>query len=231
MVQLTKDRHQLIRTIPIDGKAPQVDIFNDRRAAMTLPTPNNPGYYCIFGLKDVVTHRDKMPLEMLAEGKTKDRNKLFRALTKNMRELYCTHVYTDCSKEFQSSEIEFGRFIQRMGIKDVGLFDASEFEGFEASFGAFNAAMAPLDERGRTGMIKAPGLQRNPALDPNKKYSGECELSKELSRFQPDDIKSKPWQEFPALNAFNHLIMSYVISPYSRPTKHYTQKRHEGYGG
>lgn len=41
----------------------------------------------------------------------------------------------------------------------------------------------------------------------------------------------KPQVRFPAVNAFNHIIMSYVLSPWEKPFKQQESMQTEGYGG
>ena len=218
------DEHRLCRQADRKGQSPQVDVFTDRRAGMSFPTVNSPGYYSIWGLKDVVTHRDKLPLELLSEGimeKTEDnrmtdQTSFFTHLCRNMRVMECKYVYADCSREFQSNEIEFGKYVNRMGVRNLGLYDASEFDGFKSSYAGFESARAPLDEYGRKGLLK---------------YDPQSELGKEMRIIVPDDFSSsKPWEKFPAINAFNHVIMSYVISPFVKPQKNSARGRREGYG-
>lgn len=228
------DDFRLCREVPRKGKSPQVHIFLERRAAMTFPTVHNPGYYCVFGLKEIITHRDKRPLEMLAEGKSNDQTKLFQGLITAMRTLHCTHVYADCSKEFQSGEIEFDHYCARVAAKGVELYDASEFEGFDNIYATFNAANAPLDEMGRKGLIRVPGMFKKWGDQKTGRFEGDSILAEEfrvLSKVLETNKESKPWFDYPAINAFNHIIMSYVISPYQRPEKQTTTRRSEGYGG
>lgn len=211
------DGYRLCRKRPVKGRAPVIDIYNDRRAGMTFPGANHPGYFCIFGLKDVVTHRDKLPLELLAEGEFEDQTQLFAAACRYMRMMRCSYLYADCSLEFQSSEVEFDKYVRRNSVKNVGLFDASEFEGFKSSYAGFEAARAPLDEYGRKGLLK---------------IHSKTQLKRELRSIQADDFRTgRPWESFPAINAFNHIIMSYVISPWQRPAKEYSNSDSEGYCG
>lgn len=202
--------------VQVVGKAPILHVYNDRRCAMTFPTSGNPGYFCLFGLKDVVTHRDKLPLQLLSEHSSKDQEKLFDHLVNTMRRYNCGTVYADCSKDFLSSEIEFGRFIQARGIRFVGLFDASEFEGFNTTYAGFEAARAPIDEYGRKGMLDIPESST---------------LRRELRSMLNFDMNDKPQVRFPAVNAFNHIIMSYVLSPWEKPFKQQESMQTEGYGG
>ncbi len=211
------DRHCLCRKVERKGKSPLIDVFQDRRAGLTFPSVNNPGYFCIFGLQQVITHRDKRPLELLAEGSFEDQAQLFASLTRHMRMMQCTHVYADCSKTFQSNEVEFEKYIRRNGVHNIGLFDASEFEGFESSYAGFEAARAPMDEHGKKGLLK---------------IHTKSQLRGELRVIDADDFtSSKPWEKYPAVNAFNHIIMSYVISPWVKPDKEYFNQQREGYGG
>jgi len=145
-----------------------------------------------------------------------DQTSFFTHLCRNMSTLCCSYVYADCSREFQSNEIEFGKYVRRMGVRDIGLFDASEFEGFKSGYAGFEAARAPLDEYGKKGLLNI-----------NK----QSELGRELRTITPDDMSSsKPWESFPAINAFNNIIMSYVISPFVKPQKkNSNQFRGEGY--
>lgn len=226
-----KDRHILCRKVERKGKAPIIDMFNDRRAAMTFPTANNDGYYCIFGLKKVVTHRDKLPLEMIAEGRFESQRELFNSLIKNMVLLGCEFVYADCSKAYESAEIEFEKALQRLNCKTVGMYDASEFEGFETSYANFDAVHAPLDEYGRKGLLKIPGAFKVWGKPEKGRWAGTCELTRDLQSVGKEDVRSsKPWEDYPAANAFNHLIMSYVISPWSKPVKSGGWEGLEGYG-
>lgn len=184
---------------------------------MTFPGPRHDGYFCVFGLQDVVTHRDKLPLVLLAEGSYSDQTKLYAAACNCLRMMRCNYLYADCSQEFESSEVEFGKYVQRNNVKGVGLFDASEFEGFKSSYAGFEAARAPLDEQGRRGLIK---------------IAKKTQLMSELKSIQADDYhEGRPWEKFPAINALNHIIMSYVISPWRKPEKQYSSSDSEGYGG
>lgn len=211
------DNYRLCKQTESAGQAPIVDVYNDRRAGMTFPTKNTPGYFCLFGLKDVITHRDKLPLELLAEESFKDQDQLFISLCRNMGLMRCQYVYADCSLEFQGSEIEFEKYISRSGIKNISMWDASEFDGFKSSYAGFDAARAPIDEYGRKGLLK---------------INSASVLGRELHIVVPDDYTAqKPWEKLPAINAFNHIIMSYVISPWCKPEDDYNPNRQEGYGG
>jgi hypothetical protein len=192
-------------------------VFEDRRAGLTFPTVKSPGYFCIFGLQSVVTHRDKRPLELLAEGSFTDQDKFFASLTRHMRLMRCPVVYGDCSKAFQSNEVEFEKYVNRNGVRNINLYDASEFDGFESSYAGFEAARAPMDEHGKKGLLD---------------ISEKSQLREELRAIDEDDFKlQKPWEKFPAVNAFNHVIMSYVISPWVKPEREYFNNQSEGYGG
>lgn len=212
------DDYRLCRKYTRVGKAPRIDIFSDRRAAMTFPGAGHDGYFCVFGLQDAVAHRDRVPLELLAEGSFKDQDKMFEAVAANMRMMGCQAVYADCSLEFRGSEIAFGKFIVRNSVKNVGLYDASEFDGFKTSHASFEAARAPLDEHGRNGMLK---------------INQKSQLMSDLQIIQEDDYGTgRAWEKFPALNAFNHIMMSYITSPWEKPTKNNGMNgSFEGYGG
>lgn len=201
------------------GKSPVIDIFNDRRAALTWPGPKNDGYFCIFGLQDVVTHRDKAPLVLMVEGSFKDQDQMFSSIITHMRSLDCSKLYGDCSQEFRNNEIAFDRFVRRWNAKGIGLYDTSEFDGYKSSYGGFKAARAPIDEHGRDGLLK---------IHPN------TQLASDLQVIQDDDYGvGYTWERFPALNAFNYIIMSYVISPWEKPERTWQSghMRSEGYGG
>lgn len=198
------------------GHAPGLQVYLDRRCAMTFPTANNPGYFCLFGLKDVVTHRDKLPLKLLAEAQSPDQDRLFEKLVMACRKMNCPYVYADCDKDFRSSEVEFGRFLQRKNIRFMSLYDASEFEGFNSTYAGFEAARAPIDEYGRKGLLDIPR---------------KSILFGQMDSMYSDTFGSNPAQRFYAVNAFNHLIMSYVLSPWERPGSEYIEDRQEGYGG
>lgn len=224
------DRHILCRKIKRKGKPPIIDMFQDRRAAMTFNTINNNGYYCIFGLKKVVTHRDKLPIEMLAEGEFKEQKDLFASLIRNMRLMHCEIVYADTSKAHESAEIEFEKALRRLNVNTIGLYDASEFEGFDTSYSNFDAVHAPLDEYGRKGLLKIPGAYKVWGRPESGRWAGTCALTRDLQAVGKEDVRSlRPWEMYPGANAFNHLIMSYVISPYQKPEKEH-EWTGEGYG-
>lgn len=185
------------------GQAPTFETYIERRAAMTWPTPNNEGYYCVFGLKDLVTHKNTYPVEILAELKTKDQDKLFGAVITAMSVLKCNVVYADCSREFQSNMIDFAQALNKSGSKDIGLYDASPFEGFTPAHGGFDAAALQVDRYGREGLLIA---------------GDSTILRQELKSIMPDvDHKTaRPWEQYPAINAYNYILMSYTISPYRK---------------
>lgn len=210
------DGHRHCVSTTHEGKAPTLNIYNDRRCAMTFPTANNPGYFCLFGLKDVVTHRDKFPLQLLAEFSSMDQDRLFNSIVNATRKYNCATVYADCDKDFQSNEVEFGRFLKRKNIRFLGLYDASEFEGFNQTYAGFEAARAPLDEYGRKGLLEIPERSI---------------LRQQLASFDLEDMTQYPERRFYAINAFNHIIMSYVLSPWITPGHSYEDNRPEGYGG
>ena len=211
-----KDGHRHCVSISREGHPQELSVYNDRRCAVTFPTSHNTGYYCLFGLKDVITHRDKLPLQLLSEAESTDQNKIYDKLTVAMRKYHCTHVYADCSKDFQSSEVEFGRFLEKRGIKWLSMYDASEFEGFNTTYAGFEAARAPIDEQGRLGLLEIPERSI---------------LRRQLKDYSMEDTKQDPARRFYALNAFNHIIMSYVLSPWVSPGKSHAMDRNEGYGG
>ena len=227
------DGHILCRKVARAGKAPVIDMYNDRRAGVTFPSANNQGYFCIFGLKSVVTHKDRLPLELLAEGKFDEQKKLFMTLIKNMQLMSCNAVYGDCSKANESSEMEFGRVVKRLNAVDVSLFDASDFDGFDGSYANFDAARAPLDEYGRQGMIIVPGAFKVWGEPDKGRWPGDSLLKQDLAKAGTDTVRSvKPWETYPAANAFNHVVMSYVISPWQKPGKNSgLYGEWEGYGG
>ena len=229
------DEYRLCRQTDVPGAAPVIDIYNDRRAGMTFPTANNPGYYCIFGLKNVVTHRAKRPLELLAEREDTDQRKLFTALCKDMRLLKCERVYADCSKSFESSEMDFEATAQRLGVDTIGLYDASDFDGFDSSYANFEAAKAPLDDYGHQGILIIPGTYKVMGQPYKGRWPGDCLITRDFKAAGKSDIKSSgPWEQYPAATAFNHIIMSYVISPWSKPETDSLVKQSadfNGYGG
>ena len=226
------DEFRLCRQTDNPGHAPIIDVYNDRRAGMTFPTRNNSGYYCIFGLKDVITHKSKRPLELLAEAEINDQKDLFISLIKNMRLMRCDAVYADCSKAFESAEMEFEHVLTRLGVNTIGLYDASEFDGFDTSYANFEAAKAPLDDHGRQGILMIPGIFKEMGKPDKGRWPGDSLIARDFKSAGKTDVKaSRPWEQFPAANAFNHVIMSYVISPWSKPEKEYTYTKNEGYGG
>jgi hypothetical protein len=227
-----QDRHILCREIAVKGKAPTVEMFLDRRAGMTFPTANNPGYYCVFGLRQVISHKDKRPMELLAEYETHNQTALFLSLVKTMRLLQCSVVYADCSKAFESAEMELEQVLTRLNVSTIGLYDASEFDGFESQYASFEAARAPLDAYGRKGLLKIPGAFREWGNPDKGRVPGFSLITRDLQSAGKDTVKAaRPWESYPAANAFNHVIMSYVISPYQEPEKDYSTTKNEGYGG
>jgi hypothetical protein len=226
------DRHILCRSLERKGKSPLLAMFNDRRAGMTFPTTNNDGYWCIFGQQETATVRDKLPLELLAEGTHGTNKALFLSLIKHMRMLGCKYVYADCSKANERAEIEFDRVVASLNAQGVGLWDASEFDGFESSYSNFDAARGPAQEYGSKGLLKIPGAYRYWGKPDKGRWPKQSILTQDLTKVGAETARStRPWEMFPAANAFNHVIMSYVISPYTKPTKEYNQNDSEGYCG
>ena len=149
-----------------------------------------------------------------------------------MRLLKCERVYADCSKAFESSEMDFEHAVQRLGVDTVGLYDASDFDGFDSSYANFEAAKAPLDDYGHQGILIIPGAFKVMSQPEKGRWPGDCKITRDFKAAGKSDIKSaRPWEQYPAANAFNHIIMSYVISPYQRPETEYNPNKHEGYGG
>ena len=213
-----EDGHRHCVEIERPGEAPELHVYVDRRAGLTFPTMHNPGYYCVFGVKDMPSMTDRLPMQLLAEDQTESMDTLFKGLSAKMKTYNCAHVYADCSSEFQSAEIQLSRFLEKRNIRWLEMHDASEFDGFDATYAGFEAARAPIDELGRKGKLMIP-------------KSGQSHLGTELANFMEENAKDKPYQKYPALNAFNHVIMSYVISPYERPADEALPDIEEGYGG
>jgi hypothetical protein len=209
-----------------------MELYVDRRAGMTFPTANNPGYYCVFGLKKTISHKDKRPLELLAEAEIKDQTKLFLSLVKTMRLLHCSAVYADCSKAFESAELELEHILARLNVDTISLFDASEFDGFDSSYANFEAARAPIDDTGRKSLLIIPGAYKEFHAPDKGRTPGMSMITRDLQAAATDTVKSaRPWESFPAANAFNHVIMSYVISPYQEPAKDHLIKEDAGFNG
>jgi len=227
-----QDRHILCRSRERKGKAPKLDMFNDRRAGMTFPSANNPGYYCVFGQEKTVTVRDKLPLELLAEGSSDKARDLFLGLIKNMRLLGCTVVYADCSRGMEGAELEFERTIRALNVQDISMWDASEFEGFDSSYSNFDAARGPAMEYGAKGLLKIAGAYRYWGKPDKGRWPKDSILKRDLAKVGAETARqTRPWEEFPAANAFNHVILSYVISPYVKPEKEHQMTGTEGYCG
>ena len=213
-----KDGHRHCVQIERKGKAPEINVYVDRRCGLTFPTTHNHGYFCLFGLKDMPSMSDRLPMQLLVEEYSESADKLFLKLVAAMRKYNCSHVYADCSKEFQSSEVQLAKFLQRRNVRFMELFDASDFEGFDSTYAGFEAARAPVDEYGRRGKLLIPP-------------SGQSRLGTELNSYMEEHLSGHPERQFPAINAFNHVVLSYVLSPYERPGAESQPDIGEGYGG
>ena len=200
------------------GKAPTIKMYLDRRAAMTFPSVYNKGYFCLFGIPDQEAVTGKYKLKLLLEYSEEAQEKFFMKVVAGMRLYACKRLYALCNQENESKESAFSMFIEKYNIKDIHLFDASELDGYSVVDAGFEAARAPVDEHGRRGLLDIPK---------------KTQMMTQLQTLQVPDFKIKPQRNFPAVNALNHIMMSYMLDPYKKPVKGEaeTQQNTEGYGG
>ena len=134
-----------------------------------------------------------------------------------MRLYSCTRLYALCNQENESKESDFIKFLNKYNISTISLFDASDFDGYSVVDAGFEAARAPVDEYGQRGLLDL-GIR--------------SQIRDELQTLQVPDFKIKPQRKFPAVNALNHIMMSYMLSPFSHKKKtHANNIGIEGYGG
>jgi hypothetical protein len=201
------------------GKAPIIKMYLDRRAAITFPSVYNKGYFCLFGIPDQEAVTGKYKLKLLLEYSEESQDKFFMKVVSGMRLYSCNMLYALCNQENESKEADFSMFLARYNIKRINLFDASEFDGYSVVDAGFEAARAPVDEYGRRGLLDLPK---------------KSQMRMQLQTLQVPDFKIKPQRAFPAVNALNHIMMSFMLSPYKKPKPDKEASGSyniEGYGG
>ena len=196
-----------------DGKNILVNgrVFKDRRMGITFPGPNNTGYLCLFGLEDVETTMGYSPLVLLAERTESDRDKFFNKILGVSKRWSCSDLYADMDKTTESLERSFSSFFRGKNVRGVRLFDAGEWSDFQEALPAIVA-------RARRGMLE---LGKKTIL--KGQYDG----------MTPDDLHTReqvlPNERWFAVNAMNHVVLSYELFPVPKKKEPMIYKRGVGY--
>ena len=184
-------------------------VFCDRRMGITFPGPNNTGYLCQFGLEDIETTMGYSPLVLLAERTGDDRDKFFDKIIGTASKWACYDLYAEITTE--SLERAFSVYCKSRNIQGLRLFDTSEWSDF-------NEAFPVIVARAKRGMLE---------LGKNTILKGQYDS------MRPEDIHTAerilPNERWYAVNALNHMILSYELFPIKKRKEPLLYKRGIGY--
>lgn len=214
-LKIFADGYRLVMEWPRPGGgAPKSRIYLDRRCGLAWPTARGPGYFCVCGLLDEPTPSGPRPVVLLAEQQEADHQRLFTTMTATMRKLHCGWILADGQKDWDSLRYELHRHVVKKNIRGLKLLEAHDFSGI--------AEARPVIER----LVESKSLR----------ISRATILFKQLAHIGAGDLRErdqvKPEERFFAVHAFSHVVTSWEMYPWKRPTKFEDryQGRRPGYG-
>jgi len=168
-------------------------VFLDRRMGVTWPTPQNEGYYAIYGLlkeryRPVVLLSERQGFRIVEDML----NKLFPAAI----DYGCSGIYAYLDDDFSVVRTKVIQAYRRLPREAPAVYDASDFASIERAI----PMMEDLNDK------EAIVIPENTIID------------REYSALRPESIKVQdriePWQRYPAAHALAQVVCSWEMYPY-----------------
>ena len=240
--EITKDGERLIATWRRPKGPPVVYTYLDRRAGLSWPGPNNPGYFCLFGL----LQERKQPTygpggseksfmfqrALLAEFQHHDLDRLATSLIRVCTDSWCNWVAADMSDAMYSNWLEIAPLLARsrgINVYDVPLPPMTTATN---AVRRLNKARAIRTDYEHQEVDKDKISEWHDKitfpLGPQILYPQGVAMT--TSGIHTED-KIKPEERHYALAAMYRVIESYKMFPYTKPAPEaFKQKRKGGYG-
>ena len=176
-----------------NGRPYRFDTFNTVRAGISWPGPETPGYYCIFGLKNISVPVRKKPLVLLNEGERAQLDDFFERYAIRTRKYLCSMAFANL-EESPGFEDSLRRFRDERKMDVLMPYDSSEFE--YAKF-----AVSLVNQRMRDGALAIPqnGI-----------------MGRQVGTMIPEDIKGATPDRFYAVLALFRVLGSFEYYPWSK---------------
>ena len=197
-IKIFKDGYKINIILKKPDGTRKIDIYLTIRAAISWPSPNSPGYYCIFGLKEEPTLTEKNPLVLLAEGQAELMEKFFERLIANANRLYCERLFANLEKN-KGFEDSLYKFVRQRELEGIRPWDSSEFEDF-------NHGVSLIRQYKRHNALIIPE---------------NTVLLRQIQSMTPEDIKEQFEERFYAVAALCRVLGSFEAWPWSKPSSEF----------